>query len=137
MNLQCEISGEGLTSAQVGVWNHFVIATDHAGPAALHVMIQEANSEERVSPVVTRLTPTLLEVCYRPLVPGNYSIALQWGKVPIPGSPFQVKFYSAPQSLEPVGRSTSHIGTPNDSSTGGYFMTLKHITTFRSIQSCG
>ena len=29
------------------------------------------------------------------------------------------------RSLEPVGCSTSHIGIPNDSSTGGYFMTLR------------
>ena len=53
VNSQCEISGEGLTSAQVGVWNRFVVSTDCAGPGALHVVIQEANSEERVSPVVT------------------------------------------------------------------------------------
>ena len=62
VNPQCEASGEGLTSAQVGVWNRFVIAADCAGPGALHVVIQEANSEERVSSVVIRLTPTLLEV---------------------------------------------------------------------------
>jgi hypothetical protein len=91
---QCEASGEGLTSAQVDVWNRFIVATDRAGPGALRVMIQESGSRERVNPVITRLTPTLLEVCYRPLVPGNYSITLQWGKVPIPGSPFQVKCYS-------------------------------------------
>ena len=102
MNPQCEASGEGLTSAQVGVWNRFVVATDHAGPGALHVVIQEANSEERVSPVVTRLMPTLLEVCYRPLVPGNYSIALQWGQVPIPESPFQVKCYSPVMCLSVI-----------------------------------
>ena len=94
VNPQCEASGEGLTSAQVGVWNRFIVAIDHAGPGALHVVIQESNTGERVSPVVTRLMPTLLEVCYRPLVSGNYSIALQWGQIPIPGSPFQVKCYS-------------------------------------------
>ena len=38
VNLQCEASGEGLTSAQVDVWNRFVVATDHAGPGALHVV---------------------------------------------------------------------------------------------------
>ena len=86
----------------MGVWNRFVIVTDRAGPGALHVVIQEANSEERVNPVVTRLTPTLLEVCYRPLVPGNYSIALQWGQVPIPGSPFQVKCYSPVMCLSVI-----------------------------------
>ncbi len=91
---QCKASGEGLTSAQVGVWNRFIVATDHAGPGALCVIIQESDNRERVNPVITRLTPTLLEVCYRPLVPGNYSITLQWGQVPIPGSPFQVKCYS-------------------------------------------
>ena len=99
---QCGASGEGLASAQVGVWNRFVVATDRAGPGALHVVIQEANSEERVSSVVTRLMPTLLEVCYRPLVPGNYSIALQWGQVPIPGSPFQVKCYSPVMCLSVI-----------------------------------
>ena len=51
---QCETSGEDLTSAQVDVWNHFVVATDCAGTGALHVVIQEANSEETVSPIITR-----------------------------------------------------------------------------------
>ena len=63
------------------------------GPGALYVVI-ESSSGERVNPVITGLTPILLEVRYRPLEPGNYSVTLQWGQVPIPGSPFQVKCYS-------------------------------------------
>ena len=90
---RCEASGEGLMLAQVGMWNRFIVSSDHAGPGALLVVI-ESGSGERVDPIITRLTPTLLEVRYRPLVPGNYSIALQWGQIPIPGSPFQVKCFS-------------------------------------------
>ena len=95
---QCKASGEGLISAQVGVWNRFIVSTNHARPGALCVVIESGNGE-RVSPVITRLTPTLLEVCYRPPVPGNYSISLQLGQVPIPGSPFQVKCYSTVMCL--------------------------------------
>ena len=32
----------------------------------------ESGSGKRVDPVITQLTLTLLEVCYRPLVPGYY-----------------------------------------------------------------
>ena len=80
---QCEPSGEGLTSAQAGVWNRYIISTDHARPGALCVVIESSNGE-RVDPVITRLTPTLLEVCYRPLVPGSYRITL--GRFPFQGA---------------------------------------------------
>ena len=72
---QCEASGE---SAQAGMWNRFIVSTDHAQLGALWVVIESSNGE-RVDPVITQLTLTLLEVCYRPLVPGSYRITLQWG----------------------------------------------------------
>ena len=54
---QCEASGEGLMSAQVGVWNRFIVLTDHARPGAL-CMVIESGSGEKVNPVITRLLNT-------------------------------------------------------------------------------
>ena len=99
---QCEASREGLTSAQVGVWNRFIVLMDHAEPGAVLYVVIESSSGERVNPVITGLTPILLEVRYRPLEPGNYSATLQWGQVPIPGSPFQVKCYSPVMCLSVI-----------------------------------
>ena len=90
---QCEVSGEGLRSAQVGSWNHFHVSTEKAGPGALLVKIESENGD-KVDPIITRLTPHLLEVRYRPMVTGKYSISLQWGQATVPGSPFQVQCYS-------------------------------------------
>ena len=86
-------SGEGLVSAQVGVWNHFHVSTENAGPGALWVRI-ESGTRERLDPIITRLSSSLLEVRYRPMELGNYSISLQWGQTAVHGSPFQMKCYS-------------------------------------------
>ena len=90
---QCEAYGEGLATAQAGSWNRFNVSTVNAGPGALWVKI-ESSSGERVDPIITRLTPSLLEVGYRPMDPGTYNISLNWGQSSVPGSPFQVKCYS-------------------------------------------
>ena len=87
---QCKASGEGLVSAQAETWNHFTVSTLNAGPGALWVKI-ESSEGRSVDPIITRLTPSLLEVRYRPMEPGDYSISLHWGQAVIPGSPFQVK----------------------------------------------
>ena len=89
---QCEAYGEGLTSAQVGSWNRFNVSTLNAGPGALSVRI-ESEKGDRVDPIITRLTPSLLEVGYRPMEAGDYFISLNWGQSVIPGSPFCIKCY--------------------------------------------
>ena len=68
---QNEASGEGLLTALAGAWNCFIVSTVHPRPGAFYAVI-ESGSGKRVDPVITQLTLTLLEVCYRSLVPGNY-----------------------------------------------------------------
>ena len=84
----CYTKGKGLTAAQVGEENKFVVYTENAGTGELRVDMERDG--EVVDVLISAASETQYEVTYNPPVLGSYEVSVQWGNQHIPGSPFDV-----------------------------------------------
>lgn len=91
----CRVEGEGLKLAWSGRWNTFKINVADAGPGELTVDIERDDPEEEVEGMkteqnISNLDEDQYDITYQPFFPGKYWITVKWGKINIPGSPFDV-----------------------------------------------
>ena len=84
----CYTKGKGLTAAQFGEENKFVVCTENAGSGELLVDIER--EEENVELLISAASENCYEVTYNPLKLGMYRVSVKWGDQHIPGSPFEV-----------------------------------------------
>ena len=84
----CYTKGKGLTAAQFGEENKFVVCTENAGSGELFVDVegQEGNMELFISAT----SENRYDITYNPPKLGMYQISVKWGDQHIPGSPFEV-----------------------------------------------
>ncbi len=91
----CKVEGEGLKLAWCSRWNTFRINVADAGPGELSVDIERDDPDEEVEGMkteknISNVDDDHYEVSYQPFFPGKYWVTVKWGKINIPGSPFDV-----------------------------------------------
>ena len=90
----CRTEGEGLEQAWSSRWNKFRLDVEDAGPGELSVNIEGEDLEEfegsEIEQNISSIDENHYEVAYQPVYPGRYWITVKWGKVNIPGSPFDI-----------------------------------------------
>ena len=86
----CYIKGKGLTAAQVGRENKFIVCTDDAGPGELKVDVEGHEGDDEFKVLIFAASKTRYDVNYTPPAPGRYKVSVQWDNNHIPGSPFEV-----------------------------------------------
>ena len=84
----CYTRGKGLTAAQVGRENKFIVCTENAGTGELLVDMERDEQIEEV--LISAASETRYEVTYNPPALGRYNVSVQWDNKHIPGSPFEV-----------------------------------------------
>ena len=84
----CYTKGKGLTAAQVGRENKFIVCTENAGTGEL--LVDMERDEETIEVLISAASETRYEVTYNPPALGRYKVSVQWDNKHIPGSPFEV-----------------------------------------------
>ncbi|KAM6320917.1 LOW QUALITY PROTEIN: filamin-C [Aegotheles albertisi] len=93
----CRAVGRGLQPKGLRVQEpaEFRVLSKGAGTGELRVAVRGPGGAE-VPVSVRDAGDGVHECCYRPTVPGTYSVAITWGGYPIPRSPFEVLVAAAP-----------------------------------------